>query len=124
MSKLATNKALWTRRKNRVRGSIHGTAGRPRLSIYRSNNHIYAQIIDDDKGVTLAASSTRDKDVASNRGKEDIDKKALAALVGEQLAQRAQTAGVTKVVFDRNGFRYHGRLAALADGARKNGLEF
>ncbi|MEV7227516.1 MULTISPECIES: 50S ribosomal protein L18 [Polymorphospora] len=108
------------RRHFRVRKGISGTAERPRLVVTRSLRHITAQIVDDTKGHTLASASTLD---ASIRGAEG-DKSALAGKVGALLAERAKSAGVSKVVFDRGGNRYAGRLAALADAAREAGLEF
>ena len=108
------------RRHRRVRKHVHGTPQRPRLAVYRSNKHISAQVIDDVAGHTLAAVSTLETDVRALEG----DKKAKAAKVGELLAVRAREAGVTAVVFDRGGYLYHGRIAALADAAREGGLEF
>ncbi|WP_247685147.1 50S ribosomal protein L18 [Micromonospora sp. C31] len=108
------------RRHFRVRKNISGTAERPRLVVTRSLRHIVAQIVDDTKGHTLASASTLD---ASLRGTEG-DKSALAGKVGALLAERAKAAGVAKVVFDRGGNRYAGRVAALADAAREAGLEF
>ena len=111
------------RRKARVRKSIKARAyGRPRLSVHRSDKNIYAQIIDDASGRTLAAASTLDKDVKSSiksGGSQDA-----ASAVGKLLAERAVKAGVGNVVFDRGGYRYHGRIKALADGAREGGLSF
>ena len=106
----------------RVRQKVSGAADRPRLSVYRSLNHIYAQVIDDDKGVTLAAASSLEK--AVNNQRQDNPKTHIAALVGELIGKRAQEKGVSGVVFDRGGYRYHGRVKALADAARKQGLEF
>jgi large subunit ribosomal protein L18 len=108
------------RRHFRVRKNVSGTAERPRLVVTRSLRHIVAQIVDDTKGHTLASASTLD---ASLRGTEG-DKSALAGKVGALLAERAKAAGVSKVVFDRGGNRYAGRVAALADAAREAGLEF
>jgi large subunit ribosomal protein L18 len=108
------------RRHFRVRKNVSGTAERPRLVVTRSLRHIVAQIVDDTKGHTLASASTMD---ASLRGAEG-DKSALAGKVGALLAERAKAAGVSKVVFDRGGNRYAGRVAALADAAREAGLEF
>lgn len=109
-----------TRRRIGIRKRVSGTPERPRLTVYRSLNHIYAQVIDDMNGVTLAAASTRDKSVGS-----DATGNAKAAeAVGNSLAERAKAAGVTKVVFDRGGFKYHGRVKALADAVRKGGVEF
>lgn len=104
-----------TRRK-RVRRKISGTAERPRLSVYRSNIHIYAQLIDDDEGRTLAAADSREVGDAENR--TDAARK-----VGELVAKKASDAGIETVVFDRGGNRYHGRIAALAEGAREGGLK-
>ena len=108
------------RRHFRVRKNVRGTAERPRLVVTRSSRHISAQIIDDLKGHTLVSASTLD---ASLRGTEG-DKSALAGKVGALLAERAKSAGVSKVVFDRGGNKYAGRIAALADAAREAGLEF
>ena len=106
----------------RVRKKISGTPERPRLSVYRSNLHIYAQIIDDTKGVTLVSASTLD---ASLKGQlEEVDKKGAAKLVGKIVAERAQAAGIKTVVFDRGGYIYTGRVAELAAGAREGGLDF
>lgn len=106
----------------RVRKKIEGTSARPRLNIYRSSKHMYAQIIDDTKGVTLAAASTLDKEVAEKIGNGGNVE--AARVIGELIANRAKTAGVVKVVFDRSGYLYHGRVQALADAAREAGLEF
>jgi large subunit ribosomal protein L18 len=106
----------------RVRQKVQGTAERPRLCVFRSLKHIYAQIIDDTQGNTLLAVSTLDGEVRPLLA--DKDKSAQAATVGEVLAQRALASGVKAVVFDRGGFQYHGRVKALADAARKGGLEF
>lgn len=110
------------RRKLRVRSKIHGTAERPRLSVFRSSKHIYAQVIDDDAGKTLAAASTLSKDVRDSLG--DVTKTEAARKVGEAIAKLCLERGVKKVVFDRGGYKYHGRVSALADAARKAGLEF
>ncbi len=104
-----------TRRK-RVRRKISGTAERPRLSVYRSNVHIYAQLVDDDEGRTLAAADSREIGESENR-------KEAARKVGELIARKASDAGVETVIFDRGGNRYHGRIAALAEGAREGGLK-
>ena len=106
----------------RVRKKISGTTERPRLCVYRSNAHIYAQIIDDAKGMTLAAASTVDKDLAAQIG--EMDKKGAAKLVGKTIAERAEAAGIKTVVFDRGGYIYTGRVAELAAGAREGGLDF
>lgn len=105
--------------KKRVRKNIFGTADRPRLSVYRSNKEIYAQIIDDTKGVTLVASSSREKSISAEGTKTQV-----SAIVGKKLAELALAKGIDTVVFDRNGFLYHGRIKALADGAREGGLKF
>jgi large subunit ribosomal protein L18 len=107
------------RRHRRVRKKVRGTAERPRLAVFRSNKHITAQIIDDRSGRTLAAASTTEAAASGPGGNI-----AAAQQVGERLAERAKAAGIDTVVFDRGGFIYHGRIAALADAARKGGLEF
>ncbi len=107
------------RRHRRVRGKVRGTAGRPRLAVFRSNRGIFAQLVDDDGGRTLAASSWIDLP-KSFKG----DKSAQAVEVGKRLAAAAKKAGVESVVFDRGGYLYHGRVKALADGAREGGLQF
>lgn len=105
----------------RVRKKISGTAERPRLNVFRSSKHIYAQIIDDTKGVTLAAASTLDKELKDIGNGGNVE---AARKVGEMIAKRAQEKGVKNVVFDRGGYLYHGRIQALADAAREAGLEF
>ena len=113
--------SLFAKRRQRVRTALRARAGaRPRLSVHRSGRHIYAQVIDDAAGRTLAAASTLDKDV---RGQTGATADAAAA-VGKRRAERASAAGVTSVVFDRGGFLFHGRVKALADAAREGGLEF
>jgi large subunit ribosomal protein L18 len=110
------------KRKKRIRKKIFGTPDKPRLSVFRSARHIYAQVIDDTKGITLASASSLEKDI---KGQSDLgDKTAVAGRIGERLAQRAIDKGLKKVVFDRNGFLYHGRVKAVSDGARKAGLDF
>ena len=104
----------------RVRKKVHGSALRPRLVVSRSTRHIYVQVVDDTAARTLVSASTLDDGIRGGAG----DKKALAAAVGKLLAERAKAAGIDKVVFDRGGHRYHGRIAALADAAREGGLEF
>ena len=106
--------------KRRVRKNISGTAERPRLSVYRSNKEIYAQLIDDVNGVTLGSASSRDKEISGTEG----TKTEVSVKVGKRLAEVAKEAGVENVIFDRNGFIYHGRIKALADGAREGGLKF
>jgi large subunit ribosomal protein L18 len=108
------------RRHLRVRKKVRGTAARPRLAVFRSNNHIYAQVIDDVAGRTVASASTVEAAVRGN-GSGTV---AAARAVGERVGERAKAAGVSTVVFDRGGFKYHGRVAAVADGARGTGLEF
>jgi large subunit ribosomal protein L18 len=109
------------KRRQRVRTAIRGRAGaRPRLSIHRSGRHIYAQVIDDAAGKTIASASTLEKDARTSTGATA----AAASAVGKTVAERAKKAGVTQVVFDRGGFLFHGRVKALADGAREGGLEF
>ena len=109
-----------TRRHFRLRKKINGTAQRPRLSVKRSSRHIYVQVIDDLTGHTLAAASTMEADLRGFSG----DKTAKAKRVGELVAERAKAAGIEDVVFDRAGNKYHGRIAALAEGAREGGLDF
>ena len=110
------------RRHARVRSKIEGTTDKPRLSVFRSLNHIYAQVVDDTKGVTLAAASTIDPEIASNL--EGKAKKSQAELVGQAIAKKAVEKGIQQVVFDRGGYKYNGRVQALADAARKEGLKF
>ena len=111
---------LRRRRHSRVRRKVHGSAERPRLAVFRSNKHISAQLIDDDAGRTLAAASSIEGDLRGSPG-GNID---AASTVGKLVASRAKSAGITTVVFDRGGFAYHGRVAALADAASAEGLEF
>jgi large subunit ribosomal protein L18 len=108
------------KRHARVRSRLSGTEARPRLNVFRSNKHIYAQLIDDVNGVTLASASTLDKDVSV----ESSSNADAAVKVGELVAKRAVEKGIKSVVFDRGGYLYHGRIQALADAARENGLEF
>lgn len=110
-----------TRRRIGIRKRVMGTPTRPRLSIYRSLNHMYVQVIDDLAGVTLASASTRDKAFA---GKSGTGNSAAAAEVGKMIAKRATDAGISTIVFDRGGFKYHGRVKAMADAAREGGLTF
>ncbi len=113
--------SLFDQRRRRVRTALRAKGGaRPRLSIHRTSQHIYAQVIDDANGVTVASASTLEKDVRDVTGAT----KDAAASVGKRLAERAKAAGISAVVFDRGGFIYHGRVKALADGAREGGLEF
>lgn len=110
------------RRQRRVRKKVVGTADRPRLNVFRSARHIYAQLVRDDTGTTLAAASTLDPKV--RKALTEGNKKEAAEKVGRLLAERALAGGIKQVVFDRGGYRYHGRVAALAKGAREGGLEF
>jgi large subunit ribosomal protein L18 len=118
VSAMNTNKSARDRRATRVRSNVRGSAERPRLSVFRSNRAIWAQIIDDGKGHTLASAAS-----VHVKGK-GLSKKDQAGKVGELLAERAKAAGVTQVVFDRGPYLYHGRVKALADGARQGGLDF
>lgn len=122
MDKAKANRLARQRRHARVRRRVSGTQDRPRLCVFRSLKHIQAQVIDDISGHTLVAASTLDGGVRSqSNGK---DKSAQAAIVGEVLAKRALEAGITQIVFDRGGYKYHGRVKSLADAARKAGLKF
>jgi large subunit ribosomal protein L18 len=103
-----------------IRRNINGTAVKPRLSIFRSNTDIYAQLIDDINGATIASASTKDKDIKAQKGTKSEKSK----LVGEAIARKAVDLGVTEVVFDRGGYLYHGRVKSVADGAREGGLKF
>jgi large subunit ribosomal protein L18 len=109
------------RRRRRVRAKVYGVSARPRLNVFRSAKHIYAQVIDDDAGHTLAAASSLDVDIREQKGLKKVEE---AAAVGKLLAQRAQAKQIKQVVYDRAGYRYHGRVKAVADGAREGGLEF
>ena len=119
MIKRKDTNAARIKRHQRVRKNISGTAERPRLNVYRSLNHIYAQVIDDAKGVTLVSASSMDKDFEGYGGNVEAAEK-----VGKAVAEKALAAGIKTVVFDRGGYVYHGRVAALAEGAREGGLEF
>ena len=110
------------RRHNRVRKHVHGTAEKPRLNVYRSLNEIYVQVIDDNKGHTLVSASTLDGELKKKA--KGMTKKEQATLVGQTIAERATKKGIKEVVFDRGGYKYIGRVAALADGAREKGLQF
>jgi large subunit ribosomal protein L18 len=120
MTKLASRGAARSKRHDRIRLHLEGTDTRPRLAVFRSLNHIYAQVIDDASGRTLATASTVEKEL---RGAKQT-KTDEAKVVGRLVAERAKAAGVARVVFDRAGFRYHGRIKSLADAAREAGLEF
>jgi len=122
MARSISRNSLRVRRHARVRRRIVGNGGRPRLSVFRSLHHIYVQLIDDATGNTLAAASTREKDIA--KGLESRKSMGAAEKVGTAIAERAKAKGITAVVFDRGGYKYHGRIKALADAARGAGLEF
>jgi large subunit ribosomal protein L18 len=122
MATLRSRNALRVRRHDRIRKRLKGSTERPRLSVFRSLHHVYAQVIDDATGRTVVAASTREKAVAD--GLKSKASTAAAQRVGEIVAQRAKEKGVTSVVFDRGGYKYHGRIKALADAARSAGLEF
>src|SRR3954451_16989070 len=109
------------RRQSRVRKKIYGTAARPRLAVFRSNKHLVLQVIDDEAGRTLVAASTNESDERANGGGASV---AAATRIGKLVAERAKSAGIEKVVFDRGGFAYHGRVAAAGQAAREAGLEF
>jgi large subunit ribosomal protein L18 len=117
MSNLKSNRRA--RIKKRIRKNISGTPTRPRLSVFRSNKQIYAQVIDDVKGVTITSASSNVKDTTQKVNKID-----QAKLIGKEIAKNASKVGIKEVVFDRNGYLYHGRVKALADSARENGLKF
>ena len=104
----------------RIRKKISGTAAKPRLSVFRSNSDIYAQLIDDANGVTLASASSREKDVVAQK----VNKTSKSSLVGQAIAKKAIALGITTCVFDRGGYLYHGRVKSVADGAREGGLKF
>lgn len=116
---MASKEAGRERRKHRIRKKIAGTGERPRLTVFRSNKQIYAQVINDETGSTLVSAGSLGRDRAAEGGKA-----ATATQIGEHVATLCKEKGITKVVFDRNGYIYHGRVRALADGARKGGLEF
>jgi large subunit ribosomal protein L18 len=124
MARTSDRTRLRLRRHGRVRTGVSGTAARPRLAVSRSNRHISAQLIDDDSGRTLAAASSVEPDLRASLGKAGGGNVSGAESVGRLLGTRAKAAGITKVVFDRGGFVYHGRVAHLADAARAEGLEF
>jgi len=117
-----SGQAARIRRKQRIRKKVHGTAERPRMTVFRTAGHMYVQIINDDIGHTLVAASTQSPELASHDGHRGNSDAAKA--VGQLIAQKALAASVDKVVFDRNGFLYHGRIKALADAAREAGLDF
>ena len=121
MSNVSDKRSARERRHHRVRKNVNGTTERPRLAVFRSNRHVVAQVIDDLSGRTLASASSLE---ASVRSAGATGNRTAAAAVGRMVAERAKAAGVTRVAFDRGGFLYHGRVAALADAAREAGLEF
>ncbi len=122
MGAMDTKKAMRLKRKYRIRTKVSGSVSRPRLTVFRSAKHIYAQIIDDTSGQTLISASTMEKQI---REKEKAESKVKAAdEIGKLVAKRALDKGITSVVFDRNGYKYHGRVKALSDGARETGLDF
>ena len=120
MIKKVSRNEMRLERHNRIRKDLKGTSERPRLNVFRSNANITAQIIDDEKGVTLVSASTLEKELKITNG-GNVE---AAKLIGAEIAKRAKKAKLTKVVFDRGGYLYHGRVAALAEAARENGLEF
>ncbi len=120
MTQLASRSAARQKRHERIRLRLAGTDARPRLAVFRSLHHIYAQVIDDASGRTLAAASTVEKEFKDSKSTKTEE----AKVVGRLVAERARTAGIERVVFDRAGFRYHGRIKSLADAAREAGLDF
>ena len=120
MTTVASRGSARRKRHERIRLRLEGVTARPRLAVFRSLNHIYAQVIDDSSGKTLASASSLEKELRSGSGKKTTE----AAEVGKLIAARAKSAGVEHVVFDRAGFRYHGRVKSLADAAREAGLDF
>ena len=118
MAKTARSVTQRARIRRRIRGKVQGTAERPRLSVFRSNKYIYAQVIDDMTGHTLAQANSREADLSGDSKVE------TSKAVGQRLAERAKAAGIDAVVFDRGGYRYHGNVRALAEGAREGGLQF
>ena len=122
MAKTNPTKVAWAKRRARVRRKVKGTAVRPRLTVSRTLNHIYAQIINDEIGATLASANTMDKNLRAESGHNG--NVAAAKLVGATIAQACRAIGITRVVFDRNGYLYHGRVKALAEAAREAGLQF
>lgn len=122
MSRVTDRKQRRVRTKRRYRDAVRGSADRPRLSVYRSLRYLYAQVIDDASGVTLVSASTLEKATAGNL--KSAGNREAAKVLGKLIAERAKDRGVESVVFDRNGFRYHGVIQAIADGAREAGLKF
>jgi large subunit ribosomal protein L18 len=124
MAKKRTRADARIRRHNRIRRKLIGTPEKPRLNVFRSLNEIYVQIIDDTKGHTLVSASTIDAEIKKHKKFKGMTKKEKAKLVGQTIADRAKDKGIKSVVFDRGGYKYIGRVAALAEGARENGLQF
>lgn len=122
MAKEGTSRIRRIARHQRVRKNVNGSSERPRMSVYRSLNHTYAQVIDDKKGVTLVSASSLEMSVKNNV--TDKSKKEIASLVGSLIAERAMGNGLKEVIFDRGGYKYHGRVKAVAEAARKGGLTF
>ena len=122
MTRIKTRRQSRERRHLRLRKKVQGPAERPRLAVFRSLKHIYAQIIDDSEGITLAFASTRESEFSKTQ--EELNKSELSKKIGANIAKRAKEKGVTSVVFDRGGFKYHGRVKALAEAARQEGLIF
>jgi large subunit ribosomal protein L18 len=122
MSKMNPRMSMRLKRKSRIRKNLSGTSARPRLSVFRSARHIYAQIVDDLQGVTLVAAGTLSPEIKDKLG--GLKKKDAAREVGKLLADKAKSKGIEQVVFDRNGFLYHGRIKSLADSCREHGLVF
>ena len=122
MEKNTAKKQTYLKRKKRVKKKIWGTVERPRLSVFRSSRHIYAQIVDDDRGATLTAASSLSKEIRELT--VEGAKKGIAKKVGELLAERAIAKGIQRICFDRGGYKYHGRVDSLAKGAREKGLDF
>jgi large subunit ribosomal protein L18 len=120
MTQVASRGAARRKRHDRIRLTMAGTAGRPRLAVFRSLNHIYAQVIDDASGKTLVSASTLEKELRGSKSSKSEE----AAAIGRLIAERSKAAGIERVVFDRAGFRYHGRIRSLADAAREAGLDF
>ncbi len=116
------SKETYWKRKARIRRKIHGTADKPRLTVYRSTRHIYAQVIDDEAGLTLAAANSNEKELRG--GLKEMTKSDVAQRIGQTVAERCLAKDIKRVVFDRNGFIYHGRVAKLAEAAREKGLSF
>jgi large subunit ribosomal protein L18 len=124
MAKKRTRADARKRRHNRIRRTVFGTPDKPRLNVFRSLNEIYVQIIDDTKGHTLVSASTIDAEIKRKKNFKAMSKKDKAKLVGQIIADRAKDKGIKSVVFDRGGYKYIGRVASLAEGARENGLQF